>query len=206
MTSKANHDSVIALSKLYSLNDARLAQIQVKGELIIPTSDRIMTRSRTKQSKQTQHLRRLFWLDSAIPTEPPANTHLPAPDQYTIIPAPLKILKLLIDELSSASGHGAAAGAASAAVTAEFENADDEDDDGWEDENDTIDLALASTKADLMGWAETASTRQRDDETQTFLVEFFLKAAQENIAGFQDWFNLLTDDEKRKLNELAQQG
>jgi len=130
---------------------------------------------------------------------------LPAPDQYTIIPAPLKILKLLIDELSSASGHGAAANAAAAVATAEFENADEDEDDGWEDENDTIDLALASTKSDLMGWAETASARQRDDETQTYLVEFFLKAAQENIAGFQDWFNLLTDDEKRKLNELAQQ-
>lgn len=130
---------------------------------------------------------------------------MPAPDQYTIIPAPLKILKLLIDELSSASGHGAAANAAAAVATAEFENADEDEDDGWEDENDTIDLALASTKSDLMGWAETASARQRDDETQTYLVEFFLKAAQENIAGFQDWFNLLTDDEKRKLNELAQQ-
>jgi hypothetical protein len=138
------------------------------------------------------------------PTVPPL-TSLPAPDQYTIIPAPLKILKLLIDELSSASGHGAAANAAAAVATAEFENADEDEDDGWEDENDTIDLALASTKADLMGWAETSSARQRDDETQTFLVEFFLKAAQENIAGFQDWFNLLTDDERRKLNELAQQ-
>lgn len=140
------------------------------------------------------------------PPQFPRLTPFPAPDQYTIIPAPLKILKLLIDELSSASGHGAAANAAAAVATADFENADDDDDDdGWEDDNDTIDLALASTKADLMGWAETASARQRDDETQTFLVDFFLKAAQENVAGFQDWFGLLTDDERRKLNELAQQ-
>ncbi len=57
-----------------------------------------------------------------------------------------------------------------------------------------------------MGWAETSSARQRRRRRrETYLVEFFIKAAQENIAGFQDWFNLLTDDEKRKLNELAQQ-
>ena len=43
--------SVIALSKLYDLDDPRLAQIQVKGDLIVPESDRIMTRSRARQSK-----------------------------------------------------------------------------------------------------------------------------------------------------------
>jgi hypothetical protein len=42
--------SVIALSKLYSLNDSRVAQTNVKGDLIVPTSDRIMTRSRAKLS------------------------------------------------------------------------------------------------------------------------------------------------------------
>jgi hypothetical protein len=50
MTLAANLHSVIALSKLYSLNDARVAQTMVKGDLIVPTSDRIMTRSRAKQS------------------------------------------------------------------------------------------------------------------------------------------------------------
>ena len=43
-------DSVIALSKLYNLSDPRLAQIMVHGDLIVPTSDRIMTRSKAKQS------------------------------------------------------------------------------------------------------------------------------------------------------------
>lgn len=43
--------SVIALSKLYSLNDPRLAQISVKGDLVINTSDGLIkTRSRAKQS------------------------------------------------------------------------------------------------------------------------------------------------------------
>ena len=45
-----NSSSVIALSKLYDLNDPLINQTQVKGDLIVPTSDRIMTRSRAKQS------------------------------------------------------------------------------------------------------------------------------------------------------------
>jgi importin-9 len=44
--------SVIALSKMYDLNDPRLAQIQVKGDLMVPMDDgRIMTRSRAKIRK-----------------------------------------------------------------------------------------------------------------------------------------------------------
>lgn len=47
---KADIISVIALSKLYGLNDARVVQTMVKGDLIVPTSDRIMTRSKAKLS------------------------------------------------------------------------------------------------------------------------------------------------------------
>ncbi|KAI1209828.1 ARM repeat-containing protein [Annulohypoxylon truncatum] len=164
--------NVIALSKLYSLNDARVTQTLVRGDLIMPTSDRIMTRSRSKQT----------------------------PDQYTIVAAPLKILKVLIEELLSASGVGGAANAAAAAA-AEF--ADDNDDDGWEDDPDTIDLNLGSVKNDLMGFLEASNMRSRDDETQAYLTEFFLRAAHENIAGFQDWYNQLSENEKAKLQEIS---
>ncbi|KAK5661171.1 hypothetical protein OQA88_11062 [Cercophora sp. LCS_1] len=168
--------NVIALSKLYSLNDARIAQTQVKGDLVIPTSNRIMTRSRARQN----------------------------PDQYTIIPAPLKIIKVLVEELLTASGVGAAANAAAGMASAEFIDAESDDgDEGWEDEPNTLDLALGSTKADLMGWAESHSVRGRDDETQAYLIDFFKAAARDNIAGFQNWFTMLTEDEKAKLQELA---
>jgi hypothetical protein len=128
------------------------------------------------------------------------------PDQYTIVPAPLKILKVLIEELVSASGVQAAANVAAAAANG-FTDADEDDgDEGWEDEpGDTLDLSLGGTKADLMGWIEGGSSRQRDDETQAYLSEFFIRAAQENISGFQQWFAMLTDDEKLKLHELAAQ-
>lgn len=168
--------NVIALSKLYSLNDHRVAQTLVKGDLIIPKSDRIMTRSKTKLN----------------------------PDEYTIIPAPLKIVKVLIEELLSASGrqpdiHGAATN----------NLADEEgEDDGWEDVQSVLDLGLGSTKADLMAWSEGAGNflRQRDDETQTYLIEFFTKASRENTAGFSEIYAALTDDERSKLSELANQG
>lgn len=187
--------SVIALSKLYSLNDARLAQTMVKGDMIMPTSDRIMTRSRAKQS--------MFDHDPSPPKSlhPHDLTLLSDPDQFTIIPVPLKILKVLVDELASASGMQSAATAAAAAA-AQFVD-DDESDDGWEDEGDTVDLSLGTTKSDLMGYLESNNMRNRDDETQQYLAEFFVKAASENIANFNEWYGGFTDDEKAKLQSLA---
>ncbi|CAJ2502053.1 Uu.00g049060.m01.CDS01 [Anthostomella pinea] len=161
--------NVIALSKIYSLNDPRVAQTMVKGDMIMPASDRIMTRSH--------------------------------PDQFTVIPAPLKILKVLIEEFLSASGLTGAANAA-AAVAAEF--ADDDGDDGWEDDDrDIIDLNLGHTKNDLMGFLEASNMRNRDDETQQYLTDFFVGAARDNVAGFSEWYNSLTDEEKGKLSEMA---
>ncbi|KAK6586774.1 hypothetical protein PZA11_000064 [Diplocarpon coronariae] len=166
--------NVIALSKLFTLNDQRVIQTMVKGDLIIPKSDRIMTRSQAKLS--------------SFP-------------QYTVIPAPLKILKVLIEELLSASGHQRAA-----AFAAEY--ADEEaDDDGWEDvHTNVLDLGLGSTKAELMAYGEGQGSfsRQRDDETQAYLIEFFIRAGRENLAGFNEIYAALSDDEKSKLQELAQ--
>lgn len=126
------------------------------------------------------------------------------PDQFTIIPAPVKIIKVLIEELLSASGRQPDIYGAAAA------NLDDDEgeDDGWEDVPNTLDLGLTSSKAQLMAWSEGTGhfTRQQDDETQTYLIEFFTKASQENIAGFSEIYAAaLNDDERGKLSELAQQ-
>lgn len=166
----------------------------VRGDLIIPVSNKIMTRSKAKQS--TSKILNPFR---------PRNLHQPAPDQYTIIPAPLKILKVLIQELLSASGMQSAANQAAAAAA---EYADEEgDDDSWEDVPNILDLGLGSTKAELMAFGDGSSSfvRQRDDETQAYLTEFFVKAAQENVAGFNELYVVLTDEEKLKLNEIAHQ-
>lgn len=127
----------------------------------------------------------------------------PDPDQYTIIPAPLKIIKVLIEELLSASGL---ATAATALAAAEFGDDDSFEDDNWEDVPSTLDLNAAGTKAELMafGNGEGAFMRQRDDETQAYLTEFFIKAGRENLSGFNELYEALDDKEKMKLVELAQ--
>ncbi|TEY34826.1 hypothetical protein BOTCAL_0610g00020 [Botryotinia calthae] len=166
--------NVIALSKIFTLNDQRVGQTMVKGDLIVPTSNRIMTRSKAKLN----------------------------PDQYTIIPASLKIFKVLIEELMSASGLQ---NAATAAAAAEFAD-EDGDDDSWEDLPNVLDLGLSSTKADLMAFGEGRGGfgRNRDDETQAYLTEFFVKAGRENLGGFNEFYEALSDEEKVKLQELAQ--
>lgn len=166
--------NVIALSKLYDLKDPRVAQIMVKGDLIVPQSDRIMTRSRARNN----------------------------PDQYTVIPAPLKILKVLVEELLSASGAPCAMDAAAAAELAE-EGSDDGD---WEDESNVLDLGLGTTKADLMAFTEEGVSsvggfRQRDDETQAYLVGFFRDAAAK--PGFAEEFASLTPEEQEKLRAMS---
>ncbi|KAJ8105858.1 hypothetical protein OPT61_g9927 [Boeremia exigua] len=163
--------NVIALSKLYDLKDSRLAEIQVKGELIPNTDGRIMTRSRARTN----------------------------PDRWTIIPATLKILKVLIVELQSATGAPLDASAAA-------ELADEGSDDGsWEDEpNPFVDLGSGFTKEQLMAYAADdgpGGGRQRDDETQAFLVDFFKRAA--TTPGFAEEFGQLTEDERQRLRDSA---
>lgn len=163
--------NVIALSKLYDLKDPRLQNIQVKGDLIPNTDGRIMTRSRARQN----------------------------PDQWTIVPATLKILKVLIVELQSASGTGLDT---SAAADLAEEGSNDGD---WEDEpNPFVDLGSGFSKEQLMAFAAEDGPgmgRQKDDETQAFLVDFFTRAA--TTQGFAEEFATLTEDEQRRLQESA---
>lgn len=45
------------------------------------------------------------------------------------------------------------------------------------------------------------SGRQRDDETQGFLVDFFKRAATTH--GFPEEFNQLTEEERQRLRDSA---
>lgn len=162
---------MIALTKIYELHDSRLAQIQVKGDLIVPKTDRIMTRSRARQQ----------------------------PDQYTSVSAQFKIIKVLVEELLSASGNRALDAAAAAGMDGE-----DDDDGEWEDDpNEFVDLNSGMTKSQLMAYAadDSASmTRGRDDETQTYLLDFFRQQAQKPEFGAV--FNSLTAEEQEKLRSM----
>jgi hypothetical protein len=114
------------------------------------------------------------------------------------MPAPLKILKVLVVELQSASG--APLDAQAAAELAE----EDSDDGDWEDEqNPFINLSSGLSKEQLMAFAneEPGGGRQRDDETQGFLVDFFKRAA--TTQGFAEEFGQLTEEEQQRLRDSA---
>ncbi|EER38453.1 importin beta-5 subunit [Histoplasma capsulatum H143] len=177
--------NVIALSKIYQLDDPRVVQVQVKGELIIQDTGRIKTRSQARMD----------------------------PDRYTIVSAPLKIIKVLTEELLSASGNrdmdAAAAAAAAAGGTqtgggsgSRTGEAEDDDDDGenddWEDisgPDNVLDLGLGITKHELMGYLGEdggVAMRQRDDETEVAPTP-----------RFQELFALLNAREQEALRSLA---
>lgn len=162
----------MALTKLYELRDARLTEFLVKGNLIVPKSDRIMTRSRARQT----------------------------PDQYTMISAQIKIVKVLVEELLTASG-----GRALDIEAADLDDDADEDGDWEDDPADFLDLGSGMTKSQLMAYGEgndsTAFSRGRDDETQQFLLEFFRQQAQK--PEFGEVFNALTPDEQEKLQSMS---
>lgn len=217
--------SVIALSKLYDLKDPRVAQVQVQGDLIPNNDGRIMTRSRAKNSKllpssillftftlsllrsmsvmlwsmlvgyrvilATKQCKSFFFFIHKLTLESD-------PDKYTIVPAPLKILKVLVVELQSASG--APLDAQAAAELAEEDSGDDD----WEDEvNPFVDLGSGFSREQLMAFAaeEPGGGRQRDDETQGFLVDFFKRAA--TTQGFAEEFGQLTEEEQQRLRDSA---
>lgn len=111
----AIRQNVIALTNIYQLHDERLSNIQTKGDLIVQNSSRIKTRSQSKRE----------------------------PDQFSIIPVSLKLIKVLIQELVNSSpttpgfhkrNHSLQSGIS------------DDEDDGWEDEPTILDLGAQATR------------------------------------------------------------
>lgn len=168
--------NIFALARLFELSDPRLSEVPVKGDLIIQDTGRIKTRSQARAN----------------------------PDQYTTVPAPLKIIKVLVEELAAASGNQEIDAAQAAALD---DAGSDDGDDEWEDvPGQILDLGLGMTKQALMSFGEGGTegafgVRRRDDETQAFLAEFFRRASTQ--PGFQELFGALTADEQRKLQSLG---
>ncbi|KAJ5782597.1 hypothetical protein N7457_004371 [Penicillium paradoxum] len=167
--------NIFALARLYELADPRVAEVPVKGDLIIQDTGRIKTRSQARKN----------------------------PDRFTTVRAPLKIIKVLVEELGAASGNKEMDAAAAAAL----EDADSDDgDDDWEDvPSQILDLGIGASKQGLMDFAEGGSesvfgVRRRDDETQGFLADFFRQASTQ--PGFQELYAALTPSEQTKLQSL----
>ncbi|KAL8707579.1 MAG: hypothetical protein Q9220_007420 [cf. Caloplaca sp. 1 TL-2023] len=168
----AIRQNVIALTNIYKLHDERLANIEVQGDLIVDNATRIKTRSQAKRT----------------------------PDRYSVIPVPLKLTKVLISEL----GNPLSPSTPGLLQNQLNDGSDDDEDDEWEDEPGIVDLGNPTTTAELMAYADEAkwNVRQWDDETQTYLVEFFKQASTE--PGFQDLYQGLTDEEREKLHQMEQ--
>ncbi|MBE3048292.1 hypothetical protein IMZ48_38470 [Candidatus Bathyarchaeota archaeon] len=117
------------------------------------------------------------------------------------MPATLKILKVLIQELLSASGSGSAAANAAAMASAAADYDSDDGDNTWEDEPDLLhDLGFSRSEMQALG---EEGGRLQDDETQAYLTEFFVGAARDNTANFQEWYGMFSEEERAKLEELA---
>ncbi|EXJ84802.1 hypothetical protein A1O3_05474 [Capronia epimyces CBS 606.96] len=185
--------NVVALSKIFSLHDPRVRAVNVKGDLVVDAnpSGRIKTRSQAKLN----------------------------PDRWTSVPADLKILKVLVDELASAatSQFPDFAAAQAAAEALEEAEADADDADEWEDVGTAgaIDLASAAVRGDLMSLigggpggfgddgeaASATGSRARDEETAEYLLQWFKGEAEKE--GFVSLFEQLNDEEKAKLHQLV---
>jgi hypothetical protein len=126
------------------------------------------------------------------------------PDQYTVIPAQLKIIKVLVEELLSASGNSGPNGAPGAG--AEEDDDEDDEDGDWEDDGPAfVDLASGMTKSQLMAYAADDAplyARGRDDETQAYLVNWFRGRTQD--PGFAEIFAALSPVEQDKLRTMSE--
>lgn len=166
--------NIIALCKLYSLEDPRVAQVQVKGDLIIQETGRIKTRSQARQN----------------------------PDQFTTVSANIKIIKVLVEELAGASGNKEI-DAATAAALEEADSEDDEWEDLPSNTLD-LGLGVTKQELMSFGEGGTEGSfavRKRDDETQALLLQFFQEASAK--PGFQELFAALTPAEQDKLRSLG---
>lgn len=117
-----------------------------------------------------------------------------------MVSAQLKIIKVFVGELLSDANSRSL----DAAAAAGLEDGDDEDGEWEDDPTDFLDLGAGMTKSQLMSLGaedtESSFARQRDDETQRYLLEFFRKEAQKS--EFADVFNSLTQEEQEKLKSL----
>ena len=107
--------NVVALTNIYKLHDERLSHIQTKGDLVIQSGSRIKTRSQAKKE----------------------------PDQYAIIPVPLKLTKVLIQELSVTSPTATTPGLSNGRFHRSASGSEEEE---WEDEPTVLDLGAPSTR------------------------------------------------------------
>ncbi|KAJ2139617.1 hypothetical protein IW139_000417 [Coemansia sp. RSA 353] len=184
--------SAVALTRLFTLNDARINSLVVPGDLIpnAANNGKIVTRSMSRTN----------------------------PDQFTQIPASAKIIKLLLAEIEMdvESTFARSGGAGLSAVIDEDELDNDGGDDGWEDDGGD---GLGDTDAfgyldDLAGSDFDDDDDEDDEDIQAdpiynqdlneALGSFFKQAVQSDQSSFRTSIvPLLTDREQTVLSKIC---
>lgn len=159
--------NALAFIKIYMLKDSRIENMMVNGDIIPYTGEKIITRSMSQNM----------------------------PTNYTQVPAPYKIIKLLIGELA-------------------FQNEQPEEDedgeglhgegggDGEEDWEDMADIGIPSYDR-LRSYVEDDErpVKNIDDRLNKMLQGFFVECVAENWGGFQRYYDMLSDQDKKTLTE-----
>lgn len=177
-------ENILALSHLYFLNDPRLADMTVNGDIIPYQGEQIITRSKAKDM----------------------------PDKYTQISIYAKITKLFVAELSFQDRQQDPERFITGDLekgTANRENDGEENADEWEDVEDVLDyekLQEYVDDSDEYGSEEEPSGDipigfNLKQSITELLVEFFKEAAAKNASGFQGIYDSLSKNEKTVLSE-----
>lgn len=151
--------------------DSRLHDIQVRGDLIVPKSATIQTRSKSKTN----------------------------PDRFTTISLPLKILKIFVREFRNAPANGTLDSAA-LQTAADVSDEDDEwEDEATQPENSckshlTMDLII-----DLENLAGEHDERGLGNETRVFIGQFFEEVKKRNTFDYERLISQLSAEERSTL-------
>ncbi|KAG0255861.1 hypothetical protein DFQ27_006018 [Actinomortierella ambigua] len=174
--------STVALTRLLTSGDQRVYSIPVKGELIVPVSTRIVTRSRAKST----------------------------PDQFTTTTAPTKIVKLLYGDLENKMMEEEEAPEGDSDFDDGEEDEWEDEELTAQDKFSYLSDLMDSHGLDFDGDEEEVTDPDiladpvYQMDMKTFLLDFFRQCAQQNNAVFVQGVNELNDTEKQALSHFLQ--
>ncbi|KAK3819975.1 MAG: armadillo-type protein [Benniella sp.] len=175
--------STVALTKMFMSADPRIAAVQVQGDLIVPTSSRIVTRSRSRTT----------------------------PDQFTVTTVPVKIIRLLATDLTNKIEEEEDQAAEPDYDDEDGDDDWEDEDDGRPREQFSyLSDIMDSHGLDMEGDDEEEVDPDiladpiYQLNMKTYLVDFFRQCVQQNSPAFAQSASELSDIEKKTLSSLLE--